>query len=77
MPFVMFVQIHQTHYTITAILQCISNTNMLQVLVCICSRSQNEASKYAGKRKRLTLHHCRAFRPSCPTGSGGGFSFVL
>ena len=68
MSFVMFVQIHQAHYKIIAILQFISITSMLHVLMCIYSRSQNEASKYAGKRKRSTLHHCRAFRPSCPTG---------
>ena len=38
----------------------------------------NEASKNAGKRKRSTLHHCRAFRPSCPTGFFfDGFSLVL
>ena len=77
MTFVMFVQIHQAHYKIIAILHCISIFNMLRVLMCICSRSQNEASKYAGKRKPSTLHQCRAFRPSCPTGSGPCFSFVL
>ena len=68
----------QAHYKVIAILPFISITNMLQVLMCTYSRSQNEASKYTGKRERSTLHQCRAFRPSCPTGSaGGGFSVVL
>ena len=71
MSFVMFVQIHQAHYKIIAILQCISITSMLRVLMCIYSRSQNEASKCAGKRTRSTLHQSRAFRPSCPTGFPG------
>ena len=56
-----------------AIPQCICITNMLQALMCTYSMLPNEALKNAGKRKRSTLHHCRAFRPSCPTGFGGGF----
>ena len=67
----------QAHYKIIAILQLISILNMLQVIMCTYIRSRNEASKYAGERKRSTLHQSRAFRPSCPTGSGPVFSFVL
>ena len=70
-----FTKSLQAHCNFIAILECTAITNMLQVLMCIYSLSPNEASKYAGKLKRSTLHQCRVFRPSCPTGFWNVFGF--